>query len=95
MQGTNWVQIKDKFIYAAGTKSVNTTGGAETVILSGNNLPPHNHDRGDMEISGDGLLARTYPYNLSGAFDNEPGYTTNNYMNSGSIGGVKFRASRS
>lgn len=54
----------------------------------------HIHNRGDMEILGDGLLARTYPFNLSGAFAEEPGYSGNNYFNSGTIPGVKFQASR-
>lgn len=38
-----WEQITDKFIYAAGSKTVNTTGGEEEHILLLNELPQHTH----------------------------------------------------
>ena len=41
--GGTWEQIKDKFIYAAGTYSAGTTDGASTVTLTTDNLPNHSH----------------------------------------------------
>ena len=43
--GGTWEQIKDKFIYAAGTYSAGATGGASEgkVTLTTANLPSHNH----------------------------------------------------
>lgn len=41
--GGTWKQITDKFIYAAGSKEVNATGGCETVKLTESNLPAHSH----------------------------------------------------
>ena len=41
--GGEWEQITDRFIYAAGSKTVNATGGSETVKLTESNLPAHKH----------------------------------------------------
>ena len=42
--GGTWVQIKDKFILAAGDTYTNGgTGGAATVTLTTNEMPAHNH----------------------------------------------------
>lgn len=41
--GGTWTQVKDKFIYAAGTKSVGSTGGEETHTLVLNEIPKHAH----------------------------------------------------
>lgn len=41
--GGTWEQVKDKFIYAAGTKGVGSTGGSENVTLTINQIPTHKH----------------------------------------------------
>ena len=42
--GGTWVQVKDRFILAAGdTYSNGATGGAATVTLSTNEIPSHSH----------------------------------------------------
>lgn len=41
--GGKWKAITDKFIYAAGSKPVNSTGGSENATLTDINLPSHNH----------------------------------------------------
>lgn len=41
--GTSWEQIKDKFVFAAGSKAVDETGGSETVKLTINEMPNHSH----------------------------------------------------
>lgn len=41
--GGTWTAITDKFIYAAGSKAVNATGGAETVTLAESQMPSHSH----------------------------------------------------
>ena len=42
--GGTWVQIKDKFILAAGDYYSNgATGGAATVTLTVSNMPSHSH----------------------------------------------------
>lgn len=50
--GGSWEQIKDKFIYAVGSKGVNATGGEENHILTVNETPAHTHTRGTMNITG-------------------------------------------
>lgn len=48
--GGIWVQIKDKFILAAGdTYSNGTTGGEATVTLTVNQMPSHNHGGRTLE----------------------------------------------
>ena len=45
--GGTWAQIKDTFLLAAGTShAAGSTGGAETVTLTTNNLPSHKHTVG-------------------------------------------------
>ena len=41
--GGTWEQVKDKFVYAAGTKGVGSTGGSENVTLTINQIPTHTH----------------------------------------------------
>lgn len=50
--GGSWEQVKDKFIYAVGTKGVNATGGEENHVLTVNETPAHTHTRGTMNITG-------------------------------------------
>lgn len=42
-----WTQITDKFIYAAGTLAVDTTGGEEAHTLTTEEIPSHRHTTGD------------------------------------------------
>ena len=45
--GGTWVQIKDRFILAAGDSYSNgATGGAATVTLTVSNMPSHSHTIG-------------------------------------------------
>ena len=57
--GTTWTQIKDKFVYAAGSKNVNATGGAETVTLKVENLPSHNHTFTGTAVTPTGSFSGT------------------------------------
>lgn len=41
--GGTWTQIKDRFVYAAGSKPVEATGGEETHSLSVDEMPVHSH----------------------------------------------------
>ena len=50
--GGEWEQITDRFIYAAGSKTVNATGGSETVQLTESNLPEHSHAVTVGKVSG-------------------------------------------
>src|SRR5574344_466117 len=50
--GGTWEQVKDKFIYAAGTKGVGSTGGAETVTLTVAQMPYHSHSITIETIAG-------------------------------------------
>lgn len=50
--GTEWVQIKDRFLLACGdTYQLGATGGDASVTLSVANLPKHNHAVGTQEMS--------------------------------------------
>lgn len=41
--GTTWTKIEDVFLLAAGTKTVNATGGEETHVLTTSEMPAHKH----------------------------------------------------
>jgi microcystin-dependent protein len=55
--GGTWEAVTDKFVYAAGTKSAGTTGGAETVTLTTSQIPAHTHGSKTLTgtLSGVGL----------------------------------------
>ena len=59
--GGTWVQIKDKFVLAAGdTYKVNNTGGAATVTLATTQIPSHTHTfSGSAVTSGGSSAANT------------------------------------
>lgn len=50
--GGTWEQIQDRFLYAAGSKAVDTTGGEEAHALTTAEGPAHEHTRGTMNITG-------------------------------------------
>lgn len=50
--GGTWEQIKDRFIYASGSKTAGTVGGEEKHKLLEAEMPAHAHTRGTMEIRG-------------------------------------------
>ena len=51
--GGTWVQLKDKFILAAGdTYKINTSGGAATHTLTSTQLPAHTHGVGTLNVAG-------------------------------------------
>lgn len=50
--GGGWRQIKDCFLYASGAKSLGTTGGEETHVLTVTEMPAHSHGRGTQNITG-------------------------------------------
>jgi microcystin-dependent protein len=51
--GGTWVQIKDKFILAAGDDyKINTSGGAATHTLTTAQLPSHTHGVGTLNVQG-------------------------------------------
>lgn len=52
--GGTWVQIKDKFILAAGDSyKINTSGGAATHTLTTAQLPSHTHGVGTLNVTGE------------------------------------------
>lgn len=50
--GGTWEQITDRVIYGVSSSSSTGNAGSNSVTLSYDNLPPHSHDRGDMNITG-------------------------------------------
>ena len=50
--GGAWVKIENKFLLASGSRAIGVIGGEENVTLSVNQIPSHNHDRGNMNITG-------------------------------------------
>lgn len=66
--GGTWEQVMNKFLYAAGTKSVGTTGGEENHTLIESEMPSHAHTRGTMEITGTIPTDSLGNSTISGAF---------------------------
>lgn len=60
--GGTWQKIEDCFLLASGSKALGATGGEETVTLSVNQIPSHNHGG---RFSGSGS---TNSVNISGSF---------------------------
>lgn len=51
--GGTWVQIKDRFILAAGSNyKINTTGGSATHKLTASEMPSHTHGVGTYAVTG-------------------------------------------
>ena len=95
--GGTWLQITDKFVYAAGSKTVGATGGEETHTLVTAEVPAHTHTRGTMEITGsfdantdDGDTGKTGAFYYSGT-----AFSGANGDSSKESGVVNFAASRS
>ena len=66
--GGEWEQIEDKFLLACGTNHTNgTTGGAETVSLTEQEMPRHTHTQNQHR--------HTMPYNWSTGSGSSSGYT--------------------
>lgn len=58
--GGTWVQIKDKFILAAGDSYTNGgTGGAATVVLTEQQLPSHTHTFTGSAVTSGGASTET------------------------------------
>lgn len=55
--GGTWERVKDRFIYAAGAKSVGETGGAESHVLTVDEIPVHNHTGTSSWHSFDGYFS--------------------------------------
>lgn len=71
--GGKWETLQDRFLIGAGnTYKVNSTGGANTVSLSTNNLPAHTH--GSIKLNG--VFDFTGSYMLNQAEANHVEYTT-------------------
>lgn len=68
-----WVKVTGKYLYANDGKD----GGSETFKIEETQLPPHKHDRGDMNITG----------NITWIYMGYAGqYTSNNGVLSGTAG---------
>lgn len=72
--GGTWERVTDKFIFAAGTKQNGTTGGEESVVLTAQQLPSHNHK-----------ITHTHTYTPSGTitstFSGNQNTTSNSSIN--------------
>lgn len=50
---SKWKRIEGRFIYGASeNRPIGQTGGEESHVLTGSEMPAHSHDRGSMEITG-------------------------------------------
>ena len=94
--GGSWEQIKGKFLLGADTTHANgSTGGAETVALTTENLPSHQHGLGggwsfNWKVGGSGTYIAAEivggswegnkPYASSGTSDTIGGNTAHNNM---------------
>ena len=91
--GGTWIQIKDKFILAAGDSYTNgATGGAATVTLSVSNMPSHNHTFtpvGNVSSHSHGMASHTHSFTPSGNVSSH-----SHTLNSGntSVSGTKTTA---
>lgn len=108
--GGTWKQITDKFIYAAGSKEVNATGGCETVKLTESNLPAHMHSfsgttgnesEGHTHSGSTDTMGSNYTTGeMSGdSYVNHPGHTidgnTQGRASYNGIGGERYNYSNS
>ena len=83
--GGTWIQIKDRFILAAGDSYINgATGGVSSVTLSVSNMPSHNHTftpSGNVSSHSHGLNSHTHSFSH-----------THDYSGSGTTGGMSDNA---
>ena len=93
--GGTWVQIKDKFILAAGDTYTNgATGGSATVTLTVANLPSHSHTytpSGSVSVASHshGLNSHTHTFTPSGTITmNAHRHGLNNHTHSFSWSGT-------
>lgn len=78
--GGTWIQIKDKFILAAGdTYQVDESGGTAQTTLTEENLPSHTHSftpEGSVSAHSHGLNNHTHSFNWSGSHGHDVVYST-------------------
>lgn len=86
--GGTWVQIKDKFILAAGDTYTNgATGGAATVTLTLDQMPKHSHNTISQSTTTTGTESQDHTHSYWSSYCNTNG--AGNYrFNAGSGTGV-------
>lgn len=94
--GTTWVKIENRFLLASGTKAVGTTGGSETVTLTTEQMPSHNHNVGGINSVGRFTNnGAAYGNKYSGVFVGEGNTHVTSNRDGGSDGGwYDFQMSR-
>lgn len=93
--GGTWEQVKDRFIYAAGAKSVGETGGAESHVLTVDEIPAHNHTGTSSWHSFDGYFSAESNQGAhrdgGGVVSSEGRYSTNlSHSNTGDDWGTNY-----
>lgn len=86
-----WEVVEGKFLYSSSSGDRN--GGSDEVTLSYDNLPPHTHTRGTMEIKG-GLGVEDANKYCTGAFTCTTSYPGGCRNGDGDFDHAEFTASR-
>ena len=92
--GGTWQKIEDCFLLASGRKALGATGGEETVTLSVNQIPSHNHG-GTFSGSGTTSSAGSHSHTVEVWYPDGTSYQYGENSNGGWRGSVNTSSSGS
>lgn len=92
--GGTWQKIEDCFLLASGSKALGATGGEETVTLSVNQIPSHNHG-GTFSGSGTTSSAGSHSHTVEVWYPDGTSYQYGENSNGGWRGSVNTSSSGS
>lgn len=76
--GGKWEQVRDRFVYAAGSKAVGTTGGEEAHTLTVAEMPQHNHTVNNLAYHSTGGTTNVHRTQYDSSKNSQGWVFTNN-----------------